>query len=252
MPDKSRTYALLSVGAAVTMLIGFALIGLTAFSAPGRDLHSFGAGGLTAFAALAAGSLIGFLFGIPRVVSSGELRHQADRPALVTTTETDTTKTRTETVPATAPGTRPTPSSLWRRPRKSSPSPTPPPKDTSESGPVEAKAAVADGEAGQVPDGMGQTPAATQFSPSTNLAEVSDWLTKLLLGAGLVGLTQLGGPLGTLVNTVAGGLETSTSQGPSTGAQVVAASTMILFWVVGFLAGYVVTTLWYGRRIRFV
>ena len=40
------------------------------------------------------------------------------------------------------------------------------------------------------------------FSPSTNLAEISDWLTKLLLGAGLVSLSRLGGPIGRLIDDV--------------------------------------------------
>jgi len=43
--------------------------------------------------------------------------------------------------------------------------------------------------------------------PEQQLAKVSDWLTKLLLGAGLVSLTQLGKPLSHLVDTVARGVD---------------------------------------------
>jgi hypothetical protein len=35
---------------------------------------------------------------------------------------------------------------------------------------------------------------------------VSDWLTKLLLGAGLVQLTRLGAPISQLIDSVAAGL----------------------------------------------
>jgi hypothetical protein len=48
---------------------------------------------------------------------------------------------------------------------------------------------------------------APRFLPSTNLAEISDWLTKLLLGAGLVSLTKLGKPLSELIDNVARGLD---------------------------------------------
>lgn len=82
------------------------------------------------------------------------------------------------------------------------------------------------------------------FEPSTNLAEISDWLTKLLLGAGLVSLTRLGRPLGRLIDTVARGL------GPPGAAVDMAATILIGYAVLGFLAGYLATTLWYGRRLQ--
>jgi hypothetical protein len=108
-------------------------------------------------------------------------------------------------------------------------------------------------------DRRGSTPAANvgesvedagarSFEPSTNLAEISDWLTKLLLGAGLVSLTRLGPPLGRLINTVARGLG---PHGMATGAAVdIAAAILIGYAVLGFLAGYLATTLWYGKRLR--
>lgn len=53
-----------------------------------------------------------------------------------------------------------------------------------------------------------------RFAPSTNLAEISDWLTKLLLGAGLVELGRLGRPLTELINNVARGLGGPSAQWP--------------------------------------
>ena len=88
------------------------------------------------------------------------------------------------------------------------------------------------------------------FSPSTNLAEISDWLTKLLLGAGLVSLSHLGGPIGKLINDVAGGLHGSTSDAATIQAANVAAGTiMVAFTVLGLLGGYIVTSTWYQKKI---
>ena len=89
------------------------------------------------------------------------------------------------------------------------------------------------------------------FSPSTNLAEISDWLTKLLLGAGLVSLSHLGGPVGRLIDNVAGGLHGTTSD-PATiqAAKVFAGAVMIAFTALGVLVGYVITSTWYQSKIN--
>jgi hypothetical protein len=85
--------------------------------------------------------------------------------------------------------------------------------------------------------------------PSSNLAEVSDWLTKLLLGAGLVSLTKLGQPLGDLVNTIASGLQGSTPPVVTGPPQVMAAGIMFGYVTLGFLIGYIATSLWYSRHL---
>ena len=88
------------------------------------------------------------------------------------------------------------------------------------------------------------------FSPSTNLAEISDWLTKLLLGAGLVSLSHLGGPIGRLIDNVAGGLhDMPTNPAIIQAAKVAAGAIMIAFTVMGLLVGYIVTSTWYERRV---
>ena len=91
----------------------------------------------------------------------------------------------------------------------------------------------------------------SQLPPSTNLAEISDWLTKLLLGAGLVELTRLGHPLSSLIDAVARGLQGIPAGGAVSGTPVlVAASILVMYVVLGFLDGYVVTTLWYGKYLQ--
>jgi hypothetical protein len=89
---------------------------------------------------------------------------------------------------------------------------------------------------------------APRFLPSTNLAEISDWLTKLLLGAGLVSLTRLGQPLGELIDNVARGLGGETASGGVTESAVVIAGAILITYVaLGFLGGYLTTAFWYAK-----
>ena len=140
-----------------------------AFATQGSHWSYLGVGMSTALAAFLSGCLLGFLFGIPRVVSSGQLRHDKGSEA---------------------------------------------------------------------------------YSPSSNLAEVSDWLTKLLLGAGLVQLTRLGAPISHLIDNVAAGLTSSNAiSGPSSAAKVMAAGILFGYVVIGLLDAYVVTTVWYQNKL---
>jgi hypothetical protein len=136
--------ALLALG---MLLGGAAWIWIYAFSTPGSHWSYVGIGMLTALAALLTGFLAGFLLGVPKIGSSGQVH----------------LKTR-------------------------------------------------------------------MFSPSTNLAEISDWLTKLLLGAGLVSLTHLGGPIGRLIDNVAGGLHGTTSDLATIQAAKVSSSAVACRW----------------------
>jgi hypothetical protein len=145
-----------------------------AFYTPGPHPVYLGTGVLVSLAAFVAGCFVGFLFGIPRVVSSGQLRLT----------------------------------------------------------------------------GSDSSAAGTAGSASTNLAEVSDWLTKLVLGAGLVELTRLGTPLGKLIDTVAASLHSAPASASTVQAAKVMAGALLFGYVVmGLLDGYIVTTTWYQARI---
>ena len=163
----SHTTTWLALLALAMLLGGTAWIWVYAFNTPGSHWSYVAVGMLTALAALLVGFFAGFLIGVPKVVSSGQLR-------------------------------------------------------------LESRA----------------------FSPSSNLAEISDWLTKLLLGAGLVSLSRLGGPIGRLIDGVAGGLHGATSD-PAIiqAAKVTAGTVMIAFTVLGLLVGYIVTSTWYQGRL---
>jgi hypothetical protein len=179
----STTNILYMLGGAIPAL-GFLLLLLYALSTPGPHLTYFSVGMLVGLAALLVGCLVGFLFGIPRVVSDPSNQQ-------------------------------------------------PPPPD-----PAGRQAAAASKEA-------------ARYRPSTNLDEVSDWLTKLLLGAGLVQLGRLGRPTGHLIDTVAQGLQPATASSQPRGVpHVVGGSLVLLYLVIGFLDGYVLTTLWYQNKLQ--
>ncbi|MEU6231617.1 hypothetical protein [Kitasatospora sp. NPDC047058] len=75
------------------------------------------------------------------------------------------------------------------------------------------------------------------YAPNTNLEQVSDWLTKVLLGVGLTQLGSLGDRLHRLGSALAPAL------GGGEGAEPFAAALVLYFLVSGFLAGWLVTRL---------
>lgn len=113
--------------------------------------------------------------------------------------------------------------------------------------PMSGEDARAPGVAGAAPRDSPMTEAgAARFVQSTNLAEVSDWLTKLLLGAGLVSLTKLGKPASHLFHVIAGGLARTVN-----GAALVMAGAIVLTYVsIGFMATYIGTSIWYTRLLE--
>jgi hypothetical protein len=74
---------------------------------------------------------------------------------------------------------------------------------------------------------------------NTNLEEISDWLTKILVGIGLIQLKEVPGLVRSLAKTIAPSL------GEVSAATVSAAAAMSVFYpVAGFLFGYLVTRLY--------
>jgi Putative Ig domain len=107
--------------------------------------------------------------------------------------------------------------------------------------------AVSSGEARQ---NQSAAAGSSGLGASSNLAEISDWLTKLVLGAGLVELTRLGGPVGRLIDNVATGLHASGASAASVQTAKVMAGAIIFGYVImGLLDGYIVTTTWYQAKV---
>ena len=81
------------------------------------------------------------------------------------------------------------------------------------------------------------------FVINANLNEVSDWLTKIVVGLGLVELTKIPGKLDVLSHWMAVGLSKSTS-GPDIDRLASISSAIIVYSaVLGFLGGYLITVL---------
>ncbi len=79
--------------------------------------------------------------------------------------------------------------------------------------------------------------AAHRFLPNTNLEEISDWLTKILVGVGLVQIHQVSGA----VDTLASGLEADLGGGSQ--GYAVAVTLLVAFSITGFVSAYLYTRL---------
>jgi hypothetical protein len=189
----TRIIAIIALSLPILGVIG--ILVYTGFSS------TFGVGLLAALGAAAVGLLIGLLFGVPKAVSSGQVRQSAEIKQV-----------QAETVVSGMPPDQQAQLQQW-------------------------KAAVDAQQSGATKT--------SNFAPSTNLAEVSDWLTKLLIGASLVSLSKLGPPVGRLIDTIAGGLRTAS--GGAGSAKVVAGAILFGYVALGFLDGYILTTVWYQR-----
>jgi hypothetical protein len=269
MASRSATSLVLAIASIVLFVAGFVFLAFYVTSVAGPHLRYLGAGFLAACAAFVVGCLVGLVVGIPRFVSSGAMRHAIEanvaRKAMPSPVLVQSPSLDPEPPPAQGAQDQPGQSG---QPRPAQ-GPMPPmgsmtPMTLVASRPQQsARTTVPDGfpavtdqgtdQSGDSQGGADQGGASqvSQLTPSTNLAEISDWLTKLLLGAGLVELTRLGHPLASLIDAVARGLQGIPPGGTVTGTPVItAASILIMYVVLGFLDGYVVTTLWYGKYLQ--
>jgi hypothetical protein len=83
--------------------------------------------------------------------------------------------------------------------------------------------------------GIPRTPAARDsenIAANTNLEEISDWITKIIVGVSLVQLNQISGGIVAMGNTLAHGM------GNHPSSFVFSVSTMIFYFVGGFFLGY--------------
>ena len=78
------------------------------------------------------------------------------------------------------------------------------------------------------------------YKVNTNLEEISDWLTKIILGLGLVNLDKVIA----FINSV--GEEVATAIGQAKGAKAIAISAMIY----GFVCGFIVVYIWTRTNLK--
>lgn len=82
-----------------------------------------------------------------------------------------------------------------------------------------------------------------KYKPNTNLEQVSDWLTKILIGIGLTQLNNIITKLHAVSKEIASGLTAISNESET----IFVASTIIYFLVTGFLIGYLITRLQLSR-----
>ena len=85
----------------------------------------------------------------------------------------------------------------------------------------------------------------SRFVANTNMEQISDWLTKLLVGAGLVELKSIPRALDNAARYIAAGL------GGKPGEFVQAAAAILVFFPVwGFLGAYLITRMFFERAFN--
>jgi hypothetical protein len=83
-----------------------------------------------------------------------------------------------------------------------------------------------------------------RYEPSTSLEQISDWLTKIIVGVGLTQLGKIPGKLKDLANYIASGM------GDHPSNQAFAMGIAIYFSVCGFLLGYLFARLYLMEAFR--
>jgi hypothetical protein len=85
-----------------------------------------------------------------------------------------------------------------------------------------------------------------QLVVNTNLSDISDWLTKILVGVGLTQLNAIPGALGQLAAYLAPGFGARNDSG------VFALGVVLYAWICGFFIGYLWTRLFLSLALRYV
>ncbi len=85
--------------------------------------------------------------------------------------------------------------------------------------------------------GPSADPAKASYQPNTNLTQVSDWLTKIIIGVGLVQFSQLAKAIGRLGDSL------SSSFGGEPMGKPYGIAIVVGYFLIGFLASYLYTRL---------
>lgn len=95
----------------------------------------------------------------------------------------------------------------------------------------------------------------SNVTTNSNLVEISDWLTKILVGVGLVELNKIPGELWSLAQHLEPGLRPAFCGAQKScadliaGAQAAALAILLFYFALGFLLGYVWTRLYFQKDL---
>jgi hypothetical protein len=88
----------------------------------------------------------------------------------------------------------------------------------------------------------------SQYMPNTSLEEISDWLTKIIVGLGLVELKNIPSNIQQTAEYIAGKIASSQSEVGD--AISLISSILIYFPIVGFIGSYLITRMYLANEIR--
>ncbi len=97
---------------------------------------------------------------------------------------------------------------------------------------------------GDTAEGRGSQPRSAHLGTNTNLEQISDWLTKIMVGVGLTQISRLPHALRVLAGWLQPGL------GNAAGARALGVLIVIFFSVCGFLIGYLWTRIHLTKAFR--
>jgi hypothetical protein len=87
-----------------------------------------------------------------------------------------------------------------------------------------------------------------RYEPNTNIEQLSDWLTKILVGVGLVQLHQLGNGVARVAEVFARGATPRPGRSASLDeAQAFASGIVVYFVVAGIIQGFLITRMFLTR-----
>jgi hypothetical protein len=97
---------------------------------------------------------------------------------------------------------------------------------------------------------VAQTPSSIVSGPTSNLEQVADWVTKLLLGGGLTQISKIPPKIWQWAHAAAVGIVGDTSKTALVDAtQPFAAGLLVYGFVLGFFGGFLITKLQLGKAI---
>lgn len=89
----------------------------------------------------------------------------------------------------------------------------------------------------------GAQPSGAAYRANTNLEQISDWLTKIIIGVSLIELSSLSKGFGKVVDGVADGI------GGGVAGRTVAAGLLLYFSIIGFINGWLAVRLYLQRAL---
>ena len=236
---QNRLYFWTNLGLGIALVIGFIVI----FLHGGNRTTAIAAYG----ASLGAGGVLGFLFGVPSTTRAPVNINSSGNVAVGTGNNSPTVSADVVDQPNTPPPNRtinpPTesPSKIAFAP---DPSTTIAPKSISTSTPTPPAPA---------PDQGPQIPTSPRESVS-NLEQVADWVTKLLLGGGLTQMQRIPPKVWQWAHIVALGIigddpNIIVTDRVIQAQQAFAAGLLVYGFILGFFSGYLITKLQFAKAI---